>query len=202
MPRTRRGSNSAPDDLDAMWKMWKLLREEKRAQTHKEVEPLHEPSPEVETQAAKPHTPPVEADIEHAIESAPLFSTNGDKVQEEQTVPSSSDMAEMVLFGVSKFHGKRPRLEIMDASNDADRLSSKLVKRCKWTDDAPASLLGREFTPNEAVTSLRDALAGRSLGKSGVNKNVALTITEDANAKPVLIKELIKNGTLRGQLLA
>ena len=67
---------------------------------------------------------------------------------------------------------KRPRLEVFDAQNDTSSLSSKLVKKCKWTADAPASILDKMFAgPNKACVALRDALdpSKKAMGAAGIS---------------------------------
>jgi hypothetical protein len=67
--------------------------------------------------------------------------------------------AQMVLYAVSPYHGKRPIMHVLDAAQDPDCLSSKKVKRCVFVANAPAGLLGVELKgPNAAVCALRAAI--------------------------------------------
>ena len=63
-------------------------------------------------------------------------------------------------------------LHILDADKDPKELSSKLVKRAKWVENAPASIIGTEYTMNGAVIALRDALdpSAAPKGACGINK--------------------------------
>ena len=67
--------------------------------------------------------------------------------------------AQMVLYAVSPYHGKRPIMHVLDAAQDPDCLSSKKVKRCVFVANAPVGLLGVELKgPNAAVCALRAAI--------------------------------------------
>ena len=93
----------------------------------------------------------------------------------------TTPVPQLVLYGISMVLGKRPRLEIHDASNDTTDLSSKKVKRCIWTsDNVPASVKGKVFTPNQALIHLRDALdaSKKSMGSNGINMKVNLCSNE------------------------
>ena len=75
------------------------------------------------------------------------------------------------------------------------------MKRCAFVENAPASLLGKELAgPNAAMCALRDAIdpSKKSVGKNGINKNVALCV--NAEGKAELLKGLIEAGKLREHL--
>ena len=109
----------------------------------------------------------------------------------------------LVLYSSKPAVGqKRGVLEVYDASNDMDNLSSRLVKRCAWTANVPASILKKPMAgPNKACCALRDALSsGNScFGKAaGVNCKVALCVNETGPA--VLLKTVLDKGELRNYL--
>ena len=61
------------------------------------------------------------------------------------------------------------------SDEDDKELSSRNVKRAKWTKHVPDALLGVELTPNKACTQLRDALRpGAVRGAAGVNKYASI----------------------------
>ena len=104
----------------------------------------------------------------------------------------------MVLFGIKKINGKRPCLHIMDASNDASNLSSRLVKRCKWvSSNVPSSVRGIEFTPNQALIKLRDALdpSKAAMGSNWINFKVNLCTNEEGSP-PQTVKRMAQKGDL------
>ena len=105
---------------------------------------------------------------------------------------------QLVLYGVSKVAGKRPRMEIYDAHNDCIELSSKKVKRCVWaSDNVPVALKGKEFTPNQALIHLRNALdaSKKSLGSNGINMKVNLCTNETGPVQT--LKRIIDRKELR-----
>ena len=109
--------------------------------------------------------------------------------------------AQMVLYVVAPYQGKRPVMHIYDADQDPDFLSSKKVKRCAFVDNAPASLLGVEHKgPNAAVCALRGAVdpSKKSLGNNGINKNVALCVNAEGPAQ--LLKKVIAAKALHTHL--
>ena len=56
----------------------------------------------------------------------------------------------------------------------------------------PPALKGKEFTPNQALCSLRAELdpSKRSLGNNGINMKVSLCTNEEG--PPVIVKSLMK----------
>ena len=67
------------------------------------------------------------------------------------------------------------------------------MKRCAWDyEDMPPALKGKEFTPNQALCSLRAELdpSKRSLGNNGINMKVSLCTNEEG--PPVIVKSLMK----------
>lgn len=137
-----------------------------------------------------------------AADTKPIAKPAATKVVvQPAAVPLGTEKPQLVLYSATAKLAKRPVLQIYDAMNDKDNLSSRVVKRCKWTDHAPASLKGREFTPNQAVCALRDALhPGSGLGNSGVNMKVALCI--NAEGQPVLLKTVIAHKALASYITA
>lgn len=134
-------------------------------------------------------TPTESADGEKPIQEIDVDGPNAKKPGEEK--------AQLILYGITKVAGKRPRLEIFDAANDSTELSSKKVKKCVWTsDNVPACLKGKEFTPNQALIHLRNALDGskKSLGSNGINMKVHLTTVEEGAAQT--LKSIISRGEL------
>ena len=134
-------------------------------------------------------TPTESADGEKPIQEIEVAGPNAKKPGEEK--------AQLILYGITKVAGKRPRLEIFDAANDSTELSSKKVKKCVWaSDNVPACLKGKEFTPNQALIHLRNALDGskKSLGSNGINMKVHLTTVEEGAAQT--LKSIISRGEL------
>ena len=118
------------------------------------------------------------------------------------TAPISKNrVAQLILYSATAKTKHRPILHIYDAINDTDDLSSRVVKRCAWVRHAPASLLGKMFTPNQAVCALRDALnPGAVKGNSGVNMKVALCINEQG--RPQLLKTVIADKKLASYIIS
>ena len=109
--------------------------------------------------------------------------------------------AQLVLYSATAKTDRRPILHVYDAINDTNDLSSRVVKRCAWVRHAPASLLGKMFTPNQAVCALRDALnPGAVKGNSGVNMKVALCVNEQG--RPQLLKTVMAEKKLASYIIS
>ena len=116
------------------------------------------------------------------VSKAPTLTDSADGVGEnpiqeiEVEGPSAKKPAEetvqLILYAITKVNGKRPRLTIYDAANDINELSSKRVKRCVWaSDNVPSSVVGKKFSPNQALINLRNAVdpSKKSMGSNGIN---------------------------------
>ena len=116
------------------------------------------------------------------VSKAPTPTDSADGVGEnpiqeiEVEGPSAKKPAEetvqLILYAIAKVNGKRPRLTIYDAANDINELSSKRVKRCVWaSENVPSSVVGKEFSPNQALINLRNAVdpSKKSMGSNGIN---------------------------------
>ena len=117
--------------------------------------------------------------------------------EEEETAPAKK----IILYSATQtYANKRPIMHVLDAEADPDELSSRKIKKCRWVKFAPPSVMNIDFTPNKAVTSLRDAMkpSDKVMGCSGVNKNVALCMS--AEGPKLLLKAVIEAKKLRTYL--
>jgi hypothetical protein len=76
-------------------------------------------------------------------------------------------------------------------------LSSRLVKRVKWAENVPTSILGKEYdSANKACCALRTALdsSKESLGNNGINFKVFLCVNTEGKA--VTVKEVLEKKQL------
>eukprot|EP00966_Prymnesium_polylepis_P189582 4392905-Prymnesium_polylepis.1 len=108
---------------------------------------------------------------QHAVSPAPTEPASGG-VESDEDSPSGGALAapsveaisqeetpQMILYGIKEINNKRPILHIMDAQNDPQSLSSRLVKRAKWvSDNVPQSIRDKEQSMNHSLCALRDAL--------------------------------------------
>ena len=105
---------------------------------------------------------------------------------------------QLILYTVSKQKdGKRAMLHVFDAKNDPIQLSSRLVKRVKWAENVPTSILGKEYdSANKACCALRTALdsSKESLGNNGINFKVFLCVNTEGKA--VTVKEVLEKKQL------
>ena len=118
--------------------------------------------------------------------------------QEEETHHPAK---KLVLYSATHtYNGKRPIMHVLDAEVDPDELSSRKIKKCRWVKNVPSSIKNVDFSPNKAVTCLRDAIkpSDKVMGSSGVNKNVALMMT--AQGPKLLLKAVIEAKKLRTYL--
>ena len=109
----------------------------------------------------------------------------------------AEETVQLILYAIAKVNGKRPRLTIYDAANDTNELSSKRVKRCVWaSENVPSSVVGKEFSPNQALINLRNAIdpSKKSMGSNGINMKVSLCTNEEG--RPQTLKAIIERGDL------
>ena len=109
----------------------------------------------------------------------------------------AEETVQLILYAIAKVNGKRPRLTIYDAANDINELSSKRVKRCVWaSENVPSSVVGKEFSPNQALINLRNAIdpSKKSMGSNGINMKVSLCTNEEG--RPQTLKAIIERGEL------
>jgi hypothetical protein len=158
----------------------------------------------------EPPLAPIPLHAEEALAPTPVVSKKGGDTSDEEEAsgavaeagPSSSDEAQMILYAIKKVSGKRPQLEIYDAKNDPNELSSKKVKKCVWvSDNVPASVKGIWYTPNQALISLRNALdpSKREIGSNGINAKVNLCT--NADGPPQTVKRMAQTKQLHKFLM-
>ena len=105
---------------------------------------------------------------------------------------------QLVLFGITELSdGLRPRLEILDATNDTSTLSSKKVKRCVWTsENVPLSIRGKEFTPNQALVNLYNALDPSRKVMVSIGVQTQLYLCTNAEGTAHTLKRVIDRNEL------
>jgi len=116
-----------------------------------------------------------------------------EREEEGEEEASSTGEPQLILYTVSEpKDGKRAILHVFDAKNDPTNLSSRVVKRVKWVENVPSSILGKEYDgANKACCALRGALdsSKKSLGNNGINFKVFLCV--NAEGKAVMVKEVL-----------
>ena len=117
----------------------------------------------------------------------------GEEEREEERKEEREEEPQLILYTVSKpKDGKRAILHVFDAKNDPANLSSRVVKRVKWVENVPSSIIGKEYDgANKACCALRGALdsSKKSLGNNGINFKVFLCV--NAEGKAVMVKEVL-----------